>query len=79
MIAAAISPSQGAAKGVVPNHGIGIAFWIAGVPGSAVIVKLKAPSATAAGINRCGICARRNSAAATGTTTKATTNRLMPP
>ena len=31
----AIRPSPGAAKGVVPKNGIGIAFWIDGVPGSA--------------------------------------------
>lgn len=31
-------PRPGAAKGVVPKNGIGMAFWMAGVPGSAVIV-----------------------------------------
>ena len=45
-------PSPGAAKGVVPKNGIGIAFWIAGVPGSADMVKVVVPSATAAGISR---------------------------
>jgi hypothetical protein len=69
----------GAAKGVVPKKGIGIAFWIAGVPGSADMVKVKAPSATVAGISRCGMSACRNSASATGTTAKATTKRLTPP
>ena len=33
-------PSPGAANGVVPKNGIGIAFWIAGVPGIAVMVKV---------------------------------------
>ena len=33
MIAEAMMPSPGAANGVVPKNGIGIAFWIAGVPG----------------------------------------------
>ncbi len=55
MIAAAIMPRAGAANGVVPKNGIGIAFWIAGVPGSADIVKVMVPKAIAAGINRLGI------------------------
>ena len=50
MMAAAIRPRPGAAKGVVPKNGIGMAFWTAGVPGSAVMVKVEVPSATAAGI-----------------------------
>ena len=50
-------PSPGAANGVVPKNGIGIAFWIAGVPGSADIVKVDVPSATAAGISRFGMLA----------------------
>jgi len=40
MITAAIKPRPGAAKGVVPKKGIGIAFCRAGVPGSADIVKV---------------------------------------
>jgi hypothetical protein len=40
---------------VVPKNGIGIAFWIAGVPGSADIVKVDVPSAIAAGIKRFGL------------------------
>ena len=79
MIAEAISPRPGEAKDVVPKTGIGIAFWIAGVPGIAVMVKVNAPSATAAGISRCGTSASRNSAFASGTTTNATTKRLTPP
>ena len=59
-------PSPGAANAVVPKNGIGMAFWIAGVPGSADMVKVKAPSAIAPGISRLGISASRNSAAATG-------------
>ena len=51
-------PSPGAAKGVVPKKGIGIAFWIAGVPGIAVIVKVVVPSATAGASSRLGMFAR---------------------
>ena len=51
---------------VVLKNGIGIAFWIAGVPGSATIVKVKLPSPIAAGIKRFGIAASRNSDAAIG-------------
>ena len=57
MIADAITPRPGAANGVVPKNGIGIAFWIAGVPGSADMVKVEVPSASAAGISRFGIAA----------------------
>ena len=52
MITEAMMPNPGAAKGVVPKNGIGMAFWIAGVPGSADMVKVEVPSATAAGISR---------------------------
>ncbi len=74
-----ISPSPGAAKGVVPKYGIGIAFWIEGVPGSADMVKVKAPSAMVAGISTLGSSAARNSTDATGQTAKATTNSDTPP
>jgi len=47
-------PSPGAANGVVPKYGIGMAFWIAGDPGSAVMVKVNAPSAIVPGISRLG-------------------------
>ena len=43
MMAEAMMPRPGAANGVVPKNGIGIAFWIAGVPGSADIVKVEVP------------------------------------
>ena len=79
MIAAAIMPRPGAANGVVPKNGIGIAFWIAGVPGNADIVKVEVPKAIAAGIKRLGIPAARNRACAIGTSTKNATNRLTPP
>ena len=79
MMAEAITPSPGAAKGVVPKNGIGIAFWIAGVPGSADMVKVEVPSAIAAGISRRGMAAVRNSASAIGASTKKATNRLTPP
>ena len=77
MVADARMPRTGAAKSVVPKYLIGIAFWIAGVPGRAVIVKVKAPSAIAGGISRCGTPACRNNASATGNTAKATTKRLI--
>jgi hypothetical protein len=72
-------PSPGAANGVVPKKGIGIAFWIAGVPGRADMVKVDVPSAIAAGIRRRGMAAARNSACAIGASTKNATNRLTPP
>jgi hypothetical protein len=79
MIAAATTPRPGAANGVVPKNGMGIAFWMAGAPGSADMVKVEVPSAIAAGIRRCGIAAARNSARAIGASTKNATNRLTPP
>ena len=79
MITAAMMPRPGAANGVVPKKGIGIAFWIAGVPGSAVIVNVNEPSAIAPAISRFGTLASRNSATAIGKTAKATTNRDTPP
>ena len=56
-----------------------MAFWIAGVPGSAVIVNVKAPRAIVPGISRLGMSARRNTAAAIGNTANATTNSDTPP
>ena len=79
MMAVATRPRPGAANGVVPKNGIGIAFWIAGVPGNADIVNVIVPSAIAAGINRLGMSAARNSACPIGTSTKNATNRLTPP
>ena len=70
MIAEAMMPRPGDANGVVPKNGIGIAFWIAGVPGSADIVKVEVPKAIVAGINRLGSPAVRNKACAIGTSTK---------
>ena len=72
-------PMPGAANGVVPKNGIGIAFCTAGVPGNAVIVKVDVPSAIAAGIRRRGISAPRNSVIAIGPITKKATNTLTPP
>ena len=72
-------PRPGAASGVVTKNGIGIAFWIAGVPGNTDIVKVEVPKVIAAGINRVGIPAVWNSSCAIGTSTKNATNRLMPP
>ena len=54
----------------MPKKGIGIAFWIDGVPGSADIVKVEVPSAIAAGISRRGMEANRNSVFAIGASTK---------
>ncbi len=56
MITPASVPSTGAANALVPKNGIGIAFWIAGVPGSAVIVNVNEPSAVAAGSRRFRTC-----------------------
>ena len=72
-------PRPGAANGVVPKNGIGIAFWIDGVPGKADMVKVDVPRTIAAGISRRGIAAARNSDRAMGTMTKNATNRLTPP
>ena len=52
---------------------------MAGVPGSADMVKVEVPSAIAAGISRRGMPAARNSASAIGASTKKATNRLTPP
>ena len=79
MMAEAVTPRPGAAKGVVPKNGIGIAFWIAGVPGSADIVKVEVPSARVAGIRRRGMFAASNNDSAIGASTKKATKRLTPP
>ncbi len=79
MIAAAIRPRPGAANASVPKNGAGMAFWICGVPGSAVIVNVNEPRAMEAGISRFGTPASRNIAAAIGKIAKATTNRDTPP
>ncbi len=79
MMMLAMTPSPGAANAVVPKNGMGMAFWIAGVPGNAVMVKENAPTAIAPGIRRLGISAPRNSATATGIMAKATTNTDTPP
>ena len=46
-MAEAIKPQPGAANNVVPKNGMGMAFWIAGVPGSADMVKVEVPKAMA--------------------------------
>ena len=79
MMPEAMRPSPGAANGVVPKKGIGMAFWTAGVPGIADIVKVMVPSATAPGVKRFGMLAVRNSPCAIGTITNSATNRLTPP
>jgi len=64
--AVAIRPSTGAANSVVPKKAFEMAFCMAGVPGSAAIVKVNVPSEMGAGIRRCGTRACLNSAEATG-------------
>ena len=59
MISDASTPRPGAANGVVPKNGIGMVFWIDGVPGIADMVKVEVPSMIAAGISRLGIAAER--------------------
>lgn len=71
--------SRIAAKAVAPKNAIGIAFEIAGGPGTGDTGMVKEPSATAAGMSRSGRSGWRNRAAATGSTAKATTNSNTPP
>lgn len=52
---------------------------MAGVPGSAVIVKVNEPSAIVAGMRRLGMPDSLKSAAAIGKTAKATTKSETPP
>ncbi len=66
MMAPPISPRPGAEKVLVPKYLIGIAFWIDGVPGSAVMVKVNEPSAIAGATRRLGMSASRNSDLAMG-------------
>ncbi|MCY1179141.1 hypothetical protein D9M73_195230 [compost metagenome] len=61
-----IRPSHGAAQAVVLKKVEGMMFWICGVPGSASMVKEKAPRAMVAGINRLGMLLWRNISAANG-------------
>ncbi|MNF19311.1 hypothetical protein D3C80_2240090 [compost metagenome] len=51
---------------VVSKNVVGMMFWICGVPGNAVIVKVNAPSAIAPGISRLGMPPWRNISAAKG-------------
>src|SRR5258708_36818393 len=69
----------GAANGVVPKNGIGMAFWIDGVPGKADMVKVEVPNTIAAGMSRRGMAAARNSGWAKGAKTKKATKKLQPP
>ncbi len=45
-------PITGAAVAVVPKYSGGIRFWIVGVPGIALMAKVKAPVIIVAGIRR---------------------------
>ena len=60
------TPRVGAAQLVVPKKLVGMMFWICGLPGSASMVKVKAPSAMVPGISRLGMSLWRNSSAANG-------------
>ena len=75
----AMMPRPGAAKGVVPKYGIGIALLTDGDPGSADIVNVNAPRPMVAGNNRRGRSAARNIFCAMGTSTKKATKTLTPP
>ncbi len=79
MMSEASTPRPGAAKGVVPKKGMGMVFWIYGVPGMADMVNVEVPSMIAAGISRRGIAAERKRSCAMGAITKKATNRLTPP
>src|SRR5262249_15926333 len=79
MIADASTPSPGAANGVVPKNGIGMVFWIEGVPGIADMVKVDGPSMMAAGMRRRGMPAERKRSCGMGGMKKKATNRLTPP
>ncbi len=79
MITPPMAPRPGAANGVVWKYAVGIAFWMAGVPGRAVIVKVNEPSAIAPGIRRFGMACSRNKDLAIGYTANATTNSDTPP
>jgi len=78
MIAEAMIPRPGAANGLVPKNGIGIAFWMAGVPGNADIVKVEGAQSDRGRNQPLGISAARNTACAIGASTKNATNRLTP-
>ena len=66
MNTAPMQPSTGAAQEFVPKNVDGMMFWICGVPGSASIVNVNAPSAIVPGIRRLGMSLWRNSSAANG-------------
>ena len=66
MKAAPTRPRIGAAQVVVLKKVVGMMFWICGVPGSASMVKLKAPRAIVPGIRRFGMPLWRNISAAKG-------------
>ena len=74
-----VMPMTGAAKVEVPKNWPGMMFWIWGVPGIAVIVKVRMPTPIAAGMRRRGRSAARNSSLASGNITNTATNTEMPP
>ena len=66
MMIEAMIPMPGAANVVVEKYGIGIALLTDGVPGSADMVKVKAPRPIVAGISRRGMSAAGTSSAPSG-------------
>ena len=72
-------PSSGAANRSVPSFNVGITLWIDGVPGSAVRVKVPAPSASAPQSNRLGMSASFINRRPSGYIAKITTNTTTPP
>ena len=79
MMVPAMDPRPGAANVSVPKNGIGIAFWMAGVPGTPLSVNVAPPRRIAPGMRRLGVFAARNSATATGYDANTTTNTETPP
>ena len=66
-------------EGGMPKNGMGIAFWIAGVPGRADMVKVEVPSAMAAGGSGGWGYRPREQGLGDQPITKKATNRLTPP
>jgi len=72
-------PTPGAVNASVPKNVMGMAFWIEGVPGMPLSVKVAPPSSTAAGMKRLGVLELRRMATATGYAAKITTSTDTPP
>ena len=72
-------PITGAAVAVVPKYSVGIRFWIVGVPGIALMAKVKAPVIIVAGIRRRVMSASLNSPSTMGYMEKMMTKPEIPP